>query len=58
MKNGLIKKYWENGSVCSEENWENGKQHGECKYYDENGSLNLEEDCENGELITSTKKGE
>ena len=50
MKNGVSKKYYENGNVSYEINYENDVLNGISKSYDINGNITCEENYENGVL--------
>lgn len=50
-KNGNIITYHENGNICSESNYLNGKLDGEFKIYNENGKLMYHYSYKNGKLV-------
>ena len=55
-KNGLCKKYYENGKIKAEENYKDGEKDGLCKKYYENGQLMSEENYKDGEEYNFSKK--
>ena len=50
VKNGLIKSYYENGKIQSEDNWKDDKLHGVRKWYYSDGNLYQEDNYKDGKL--------
>lgn len=51
-RHGLWVEYYNNGKICHEHNWLNGKYHGVCKDYHKNGVLWVDAVYNNGKRVT------
>lgn len=49
--NGLVKIYYDNGSILEESLYVDGKRHGLAKWYDQEGNVTIEYEYDNGDLV-------
>jgi len=46
-----MKKFYDNGTIQEESNYENGVLHGLAKWYDQEGNLSIEYEYDEGKLV-------